>query len=439
MATIPVNVIFIWTGTHASIPSGWSRETTLDAKYPKGIANGINPGGMGGALTHSHTTPNHNHSTAHVHTVPNSPAGSGSSNRDVNTTNPPATHTHVSNPSTINPTTTLANDTPSTDAINHEPSRFDVIFIKSDGTPTGLPDLAVGLWSNAAGAPASWNLCDGGAGRPDIRNRFAKGAAAAGDGGGTGGSATHEHTIVSHTHSTPYAHPHPDVTSSTTAATLASGSIAGAMASVATATHQHTLTIGSASPVITGNTDTVAASDNQPPYWVLALIQNNAGALNFPDRIIGLWLGTLASIPADWKLCDGSNGTPDLRTLFVKGANVLGDIGGSGGSLTHGAAHTATGHTHAVASHDHTVSAGAGAGENRTAGAVATATAAHTHPSWSNTAAASFTSGAGTPVPDDYTDTQPPYVDVAFIQWQAPAVTPFGAYANTTRTTDAIF
>lgn len=420
MATIAANVIFFWTGTHAGIPSGWTRETTLDAKYPKGTANAVNPGGTGGALTHSHTTPNHNHTTAHTHTTPDTTGEAGTSARDAAATNPPAAHTHVSNSAATNPTTTLANDTPSTGSDNHEPSYFEVIFIKSDGTPTGLPDLAVGLWNNSAGAPASWNLCDGGAGRPDMRNRWAKGAAAAGDAGGTGGNTTHTHTIASHTHTTPYAHGHPDVVSSTTATTLTTGTITGSNALVATAAHTHSLTIGSASPAITGNTDSAASSDHQPPYWVLAWIQNNAGALNFPDRIIGLWLGTLASIPTNWKLCDGSNGTPDLRTLFVKGANTLAGIGGSGGSLTHGATHTATGHTHPVASHNHAITDQAnGASENRTAGATNAATPTHTH-TWGNTGSSSFTSGTGTPVPANYTDTQPPYVDVAFIQWQAP-------------------
>jgi hypothetical protein len=33
-----------------------------------------------------------------------------------------------------------------------------------------------------------------------------------------------------------------------------------------------------------------------------------------------LWSGSVASIPADWALCDGTNGTPDLRNRFVVGA-----------------------------------------------------------------------------------------------------------------------
>jgi hypothetical protein len=34
-----------------------------------------------------------------------------------------------------------------------------------------------------------------------------------------------------------------------------------------------------------------------------------------------LWSGTVGTIPANWALCNGSNGTPDLRNQFVIGAS----------------------------------------------------------------------------------------------------------------------
>lgn len=428
MTTIPQNVIILWLGTHAGIPTGWSRETTLDAKYPKGTPDATNPGGTGGALAHSHTTGAHAHATAHTHTVPDSGTSSNSSGRDAGTTNPPVAHTHVTNPDTADPTTTLANATPATDSVNHEPPYREVIFIKSDGTPTGVPANAVTLWADDAGAPTDWNLCDGGAGRPNLSGRWAKGAAALGDAGGSGGNSSHTHTIASHDHATPYSHTHPNVTSSQTATALAVQQGTGSSAQVATATHQHGLAIGSVTAAITANTDSAAADNSEPPNWVLAFIQNNAGALSFPDKIIGLWLGTLATIPDNWKLCDGTNGTPDLRSLFVKGAATLGGIGGSGGSLTHGTGHTATGHTHPVASHQHTVTdQGNAASEARSSGATNAATQTHTH-SYASTGAASFTSGSGSPSVVAYTDTQPPYVNVAFIQWQEPTILPQTVY-----------
>jgi hypothetical protein len=41
-------------------------------------------------------------------------------------------------------------------------------------------------------------------------------------------------------------------------------------------------------------------------------------ALIFPGMVI-LWSGTAATVPEGWAICNGSNGTPDLRDRFVMG------------------------------------------------------------------------------------------------------------------------
>jgi hypothetical protein len=35
-----------------------------------------------------------------------------------------------------------------------------------------------------------------------------------------------------------------------------------------------------------------------------------------------MWSGSIANIPTNWALCNGSNGTPDLRNKFIIGANA---------------------------------------------------------------------------------------------------------------------
>ena len=54
-----------------------------------------------------------------------------------------------------------------------------------------------------------------------------------------------------------------------------------------------------------------------------------------------MWGGLLANIPTGWALCDGTNGTPDLRSKFIKGSAAGIDPGVTGGALTH----THTGHS----------------------------------------------------------------------------------------------
>lgn len=58
--------------------------------------------------------------------------------------------------------------------------------------------------------------------------------------------------------------------------------------------------------------------------------------LSIPHGIIVMWSGTILTIPTGWALCDGTNGTPDLRAKFVRGApNSSTNPGSTGGSATH--------------------------------------------------------------------------------------------------------
>jgi hypothetical protein len=53
--------------------------------------------------------------------------------------------------------------------------------------------------------------------------------------------------------------------------------------------------------------------------------------------MIVFWAGSSLSIPAGWHLCDGTNGTPDLRDQFI--------VGGGGSLATSGTYNAATGST----------------------------------------------------------------------------------------------
>lgn len=48
-----------------------------------------------------------------------------------------------------------------------------------------------------------------------------------------------------------------------------------------------------------------------------------------------MWSGSIANIPSGWYLCDGSNGTPDLRGKFVLGAGGSYSVSATGGEETH--------------------------------------------------------------------------------------------------------
>jgi microcystin-dependent protein len=76
-----------------------------------------------------------------------------------------------------------------------------------------------------------------------------------------------------------------------------------------------------------------------------------------PAGVIVLWSGSIGSIPSGWVLCNGNNGTPDLRDRFVVGAGSTYAVDATGGSAdstlpthTHGATSTSVvtdpGHNH---------------------------------------------------------------------------------------------
>lgn len=62
-----------------------------------------------------------------------------------------------------------------------------------------------------------------------------------------------------------------------------------------------------------------------------------------------IWAGTLATIPAGWQLADGTNGTPDLRDVFPRGAAAGQSGGATGGAATHAHDYSdVVTHSHAV-------------------------------------------------------------------------------------------
>jgi microcystin-dependent protein len=76
------------------------------------------------------------------------------------------------------------------------------------------------------------------------------------------------------------------------------------------------------------------------------ILQNSTGTGTvIPTGLITLWSGAVGSIPSGWALCNGANGTPDLRNRFIIGAGSaysVGSTGGSANSIVVSHTHTAT-------------------------------------------------------------------------------------------------
>ena len=66
---------------------------------------------------------------------------------------------------------------------------------------------------------------------------------------------------------------------------------------------------------------------------VLASLNAASGGI-IPSGGIIIWSGASTAIPDGWLLCDGTNGTPDLRNRFVIGAGSSYSVAAKGGSKT---------------------------------------------------------------------------------------------------------
>lgn len=65
-----------------------------------------------------------------------------------------------------------------------------------------------------------------------------------------------------------------------------------------------------------------------------------------PTGAIVMWAGAIVDIPGGFVLCDGNNGTPDLRDRFLVGAGNTYAVGANGGAIQHDHTFTGDGHTH---------------------------------------------------------------------------------------------
>lgn len=88
------------------------------------------------------------------------------------------------------------------------------------------------------------------------------------------------------------------------------------------------------------------------------LLTENAIHKILPKGSIIMWSGT--TVPAGWALCDGTNGTPDLKDRFIVGAGSKYSVGNKGGadsvalSSSQMPSHSHTGSTSSGGSHSHT-------------------------------------------------------------------------------------
>ena len=338
MSNIPNGVIFIWAGNHADIPAGWERVTALDGKYPKGAADGVDPNGTGGSATHTHTLSSHTHTmVAHSHTGTVGPATSGIGTGG-GTGNAGQNHTHTATiPDSIGGSLTGGSGTYS--EILNDPPYYTVIFIRPTNPVKYLPNLAIYLYENTDSKSGHY-VCDGNNSTPNLANKYLKGAETGANAGSTGGSVTnihsliHTHTIANHSHAMTTGYPSIQVASDSP-----TGQTVGY-------SHTHSQTITGKDNISETAPQIVGSEVVEPAYTKLLAVQNRTGHGDARIGMIGMWLGTLSSIPSNYELT-----ATNMKGRHLKLTATASEIGNTGGSNTH--THASKSHTHVSMGHSH--------------------------------------------------------------------------------------
>jgi hypothetical protein len=410
------DIICLWPGSVASIPAGWSRASTLDKKHLKGITdNTTDPGGTGGTASHTHSSPVHNHVSGHTHQV----SGVAYNPNLVTASSGTVTGSHGHNAGTSsNFNSNNDNSTVTLNAASNDPAYLTAIAIKASGA-SDFPDGCMLLFNDLV-PPAGWSLCDGSGGTTDMSAKYMKIADSGLGGGSTGGGNTHTHTNANHNHTFP-SHTHTGNVASTSGSTGGGGSPTRSLMK----THNHAYTTDGNTDSSSSDSVTIGTNSLEPLYITIAIIENTSGAGSLEYGLIAIWIGLLINIPADWVLCDGTNGTPDLTGKFIKGTKTsIGDTGGNTSVHTH----SPSTHTHTHTGHNHSGSTTGPAGSS---GAVVQGTGqrganlSHTHV---------LSVGTVPPTCSAYTitlnalsstaDQLPEYYEVAYIQFRGGGIPP---------------
>ena len=413
------NVIIPYDYTHSSIPNGFTRETSLDGRYVKGWGATTPPGTQGGAATHTHTSAAHNHApTAHQHSVVLSPRignpdGIGSSSDGA--TGNKWYHYHTGLSTT---TTGGTNETPTWGSASNDPPFYSVIFIKANSYQL-IPKYGI-VYRTSLTRPGMTIHT------PSI-GKYHKGAATLADSGATGGSFTNTHDIT-HTHAAYHSH-----TGRTTNNEGDRARSSGNTGTAAPDSHQHDFNLFNATTNLPASATNTSTSNSElltnvePVYQTLNAYYSSTSASVPMKGDMCLWLGSTATIPLGWKLCDGTKSTVDMRDKFCKVPTSAPVAPTTGGRNTH--AHIGLAHLHSGGTTSHThggddvyngesVTVGAGSNGYRQF-------PGHKHdnpgPTIQSVSVNNVTFGTATYTPNA-SDNQPPYTTIAYLEFMYSAV-----------------
>ncbi len=268
--------MFLAWWNKAEIPTGWllcdgdNGTPDLREKFVRCAYSDITrpPGDTGGEkhthgisdASHSHSTGNHSHTH---NTEPGSDWQSGSTHGAAT-----IAHNHGASSTEEHGHTVSEEDT--------LPRYIELVIIGTteDAERDEFPVGIIAMWAGSVDSiPSGWAFCDGQGGRPDLRDRFLKGAEAAGGAGGDGKGHAHDLSSAgSHWHTSAakdFTHTHGSTGYPTTGFLRTTRTL---QASELSGTHTHELSTAGYH-----NHDDLDQNDGHlPPFYALAFIRREA-------------------------------------------------------------------------------------------------------------------------------------------------------------------
>jgi microcystin-dependent protein len=139
-----------------------------------------------------------------------------------------------------------------------------------------------------------------------------------------------------------------------------------------------------------------------------------------PSGTIVMWSGSIASIPSGWVLCNGSNGTPDLRDRFIVGAGSSYSVADTGGEASHTLtisempSHNHGGSTSSSGNHRHSMPNSTHSGDGLAHGSIHHNNAGVVYTDYAGSHSHTISSQGG----GNAHENRPPYYALAFIMKQ---------------------
>ena len=301
VSNVPAGVIAMWADGLDSIPSGWAicdgsnGTPDLRGRYVKGSVSPVDVGTTGGSDTHDHGGLT---GSADLQTDTFSLTASGGCGTGCSATSEAhshsASHQHGFGPST------------------NQPVYKEVVFLMNlAGAPLSSGILTA--WhGDTTGLPLGWKLSNGSGGTPAFIGHYLVGAPSGIGGGDAGGLESHDHGATGFDSRSLHVGLSP---SSDSSCDPGPGTSVGHSHDY---DHQHEL----------------PESSNDLPFMSVAFLQSDT-SMSFASGSILLWSGSSSAVPEGWALCDGSNGTPDLRDRYLRAIKSDETTGLTGGSATH--------------------------------------------------------------------------------------------------------